>query len=114
MKIFNKIRKQYAILGICSSKQLTQKHPFNNRVLVGFLLFGCGAASKFAYIFYTANDFMEYMVWICSTSGAIIVFICYAAIVFKQILLFESIDNMERLIDSSEIQFLLISNTISF
>lgn len=105
MKIFETIQRHYNSLGISSSHQLIQKYPFNARIFIGFLIFGVNAVSQFIYIVFVASDFMEYMNVICASSGSTIIFVCYAAIVYKKNRLFKTIDNIEQLIDSSELIF---------
>lgn len=102
MKIFKEIQRQYAILGIRSPQQSTQKYPVSKRALVGFLLFGCNFVSHFVYIFHVANGFLEQMECICATYASILIFVCFATIVFKRTLLFKTIDRIERLVDKSE------------
>lgn len=102
MKIFRTIQKQYAVLGISASEQLIQKYAVSGKELVGFLLFGCLIISQLIYIFRVANGFMEYIVCICSVSGGIIVFVCFAAIVFEKVTVFACIDSIEKLIDISK------------
>lgn len=102
MIIFRTVRNKYAMVGISSSNQWTQKYSFNKRVCFGFLLFGCVAVSQLVYVFYVANGLMEYMECISTGSGTIIMFVCFAAIVFRKTKLFESIDEFEKLIDTSD------------
>lgn len=103
MKIFQTIQRQYAILGITStSNESIGKYSFNRRMLLGFILFACTTASQLMYICCVANDFMEYIECVGVISGSIIVFVCFAAIAFKRILLFDNIDKMEKHIDSSK------------
>lgn len=103
MKIFQTVRKHYAILGIiCSSNQSLQKYPFTKRVFFGLLSVGCLTISQFMYIFFVANSFMEYMDAICATSVTILIFVCIATIVYKRVLLFEHYDKIEKLIDTSK------------
>lgn len=113
MKIFQKIQKQYAVLGVSSSNPWARKHSFNKRVLMGILMFGCIIASHFEYIFRVANGFLEYMACIASLSGNIITFVSFAAIVVRWNLLFENIDNMEKLIRTSKIGTIKDLNEIS-
>lgn len=101
MKIFQTIRKQYAIVGISSSNQSTQKYLFNERILIIFILFGCTIVSQFVYI-YVANSFMDCVDCVFSLSAGIIVCVCFLAIVFRRATLFECIDSIEKLIDSSK------------
>lgn len=102
MKIFQTVRKQYVIVGINLSNQWTQKYPFSKRVLFGFLLFGYLILSQFVYSFHVADGFMEYVECVSSTSAGILVFVCFAAIDFRKTTLFEIIDNIEKLVDTSE------------
>lgn len=106
MKILQAIQKNYAILGIRSSNQSNQKYPFNiKRVFFGFSLSGSVIASQLVYTYYVANGLMEYMECICSISAAIIIFLCFVAIVVGRTTLFESIDNIENFIEKSKLAF---------
>lgn len=96
MKVLKTVRRHYVVLGISPAQRLSK------RVLGGFLLFGYLIVSQFVYFFYKADDFMESMECFCSASGSIIMFIGFAVSVVKRALLFESIANIEQLIDSSE------------
>lgn len=102
MKIFQRVRKQYAILGISSANRLTQEWPFSGRVFAGFALFACTIIFQLVYLFHVTDGFMEYIESISSTSGTVIIFVCFAAIVFRQATLFKSIGNIEKLIDTSK------------
>lgn len=97
MKIFRTVQRFYVTLGISVPNPTT-----HGRVCFGFLLFGCTVASEVGYIFHVANDFVEYVGCICTTSGSSTIFVCLATIVFKRNLLFEFFDKIEQLIDQSE------------
>lgn len=101
MKVLELVQSHYAILGVSPSNQWTQKCPFNARVLSVFSLFFCTLVSHSMYICRAADGFMDYMVCICSTSASIMSIVCFAAIVLRKSELFEVIDNMEKLIDTS-------------
>lgn len=102
MKILRTLRKQFAIVGIfSSSNSSTKRLPLNYRLLLGFFLFGCTIASQCVYI-WVANDLIDCVECICSLSAGCIIFVCFAAIVFRKSELFETIDNMEKLIDTSK------------
>lgn len=104
LKIFQIIQKQYTILGISRvSNQVTDK-----RVRRGFLLFALLFISHFAYILHVANGFMEYVQGICAFFSSVIVFVCFTSKTFRKAKLFESIDNIEKIIDSSEPIFTFI------
>lgn len=106
MKICKTVKSYFAILGICpSSDQSIQSFPFDGTVFCGFLLFGCLIFSHFVYIVQLADGFMEYMECACETSATIIMFVCFAAISFRSELIFENINNFEKLIDASTNDF---------
>lgn len=102
IKIFEIFQRNYATLGISPSHQLTQKYPFNERVLFGFLLFSCTTISQLVYVFHVPSGFMEYINCFCATSGTIQMFIGFAAIVFKRNLLFKTIDDIQMLMNAGE------------
>lgn len=101
MKIFEKVRKHYAALGISPSNPSTQKYPNDKRILFGFVILGCVIVPQFLYIFYVDNNFMDYMETICGVSACIIISICFASVASKKSLLFENISKLEMLIDTS-------------
>lgn len=112
MKILRLVQKNYAILGISPSHNSNQRSRFNGRVLFGFSLFGCVVVFQLVFMFHMDGGLMEYMDAICSISATILMFICFVAIVLKETTLFESIDSIEKLIDTSEpIQTVLIINS---
>lgn len=111
MKVFQRIQKQYAILGISASNQLTRTLPFSKRVLFGFLSISIEIFSQFVYTFHVANDYMTYIDCICATSATIVIFICLAAIVCRKSTLFEIIHEIEELIDTSELWLFQISTS---
>lgn len=103
MKIFKLVRRHYAILGITSSSnQSDETFTINTRILGGFSVFGYVIVSHILYIIYVTSGFMEYVNSINSTSATIVTSIGFAAIVFRRTKLFESIDNIEQLIDASK------------
>lgn len=98
MKIFQIVRKQYAIVGLCSPSD----HPHNGKILVGFLLFACNLASHMVYIYRVADGFMEYMTCICSISATFTMFVCYAAFVYRKAKLFNCADELGELVETSK------------
>ena len=102
MKIFQTIQKQYAMMGISPTHPWTQKSLFNKKIAFGLLLFAYCIVSQMVFILHVASGFMEYMEAICSSSATVIMFICFVAIVLRKTKLFESIENIEKLIDTSE------------
>lgn len=99
MEIFQRAREQYGILGICSSNQ-----TFNKRIVLCCILIGCcSIVSLIVDIAYVANSFMQYLDCICTLSATIIIIIGYVSMVFRRTTLFDGIDKIEKLIDTSEI-----------
>lgn len=101
MIVFESVQKHYATLGITSSHQWTQKFPLSPRVLLGFLLFAYLIVSQLVYIFFVADDFMEYVECVTATSGSSIIFVCFMAIVFRKETMFKCIAIIEKFIDTS-------------
>lgn len=104
MKIFQFLQTQYAILGVgAPAQQSTKSSLFYKRVVCSVLL--CVTiVSQFLYIFYVAAGFMENMECICSTSASFILLVWFVAIVHKNHALFDIIDTIEKLIDTSKTQ----------
>lgn len=107
MKMFDTIQNRYEVLGISPSNQWTQKLSFNGRVQFGFTLFGYVFASQFVYTFLVANGFMEYMECTSSILAGFVMFMCFVAIVLRRTLLFETIGNAEKILDTSKPNFIL-------
>lgn len=105
MKVFQTLTNHYATLGIKPSDQLQQQYPFDEKVLMGFSLWGCMITSHFIYINYVANTYVEYAECICTSTGSIIVFVCYASVVFYSNTLFDAFKKIEGFIASSEKKF---------
>lgn len=110
MKIFKLVQSHYALLGLNSMHQSAQKYPMNATIVFGFLLLGCSVTLHFAYIFYVAEGFMDYMVCICSLCASFQITVCFAAFVFNWPLAFETIGSMEKFINTSEPILKLIRN----
>lgn len=101
MKVFQRLQKQYAILGVTLSNQ---ELPLNAvRLSFGFLSFVYIYISKFIYTLHVANGFLEYLNCACSMCANLIVFVCFATIISKRTLLFQCIENAEKLFDSSKL-----------
>lgn len=108
MKIFQILEKHYAFVGISSSKQSPQKYPINGKNLACFLLLGYTISFQFVYTFQVANGFMEYIDCISAISSNIILCICLVTMFSEKTLLFESVEQIEKLIDISELHFQVI------
>lgn len=105
IKTFQTVQSQYAILGISSSNK---SRPFNERSLVGFVIFGCLILSQIVYIFHVANGFMDFLECLCGISASFNMFVVFVAIVFTQNTLFVIIDNTDILIDTSKMVLCLL------
>lgn len=105
MKIFRTVQKQYAIIGVSPSNQALRKYPFDERVLSVFLSIASYVILQCVYMFHGANSFMAQVECICSLFGAIMIFACFAAIEFRETTLFQSIGNIERLVDTSKTSY---------
>lgn len=101
MKIFQIIQLHFTSLGIIRSDQ----HTCNKKILVGFIIFWFAVGLQLEYLLFEANGFMELMECISSLSGSAIIFVCFAAIVFSRDAVFDSIDQIEEIIDSSKTGF---------
>lgn len=112
MKIFIFLQRQYAIVGISPTNQFLQKYPFNKKIVLGFLIYGCVIVSQCVYICHVANGFMEYLECACAISTTVIMFVCFVATVFRKITLFKTIDNIEKLIDTSEYHLEIVIHDI--
>lgn len=92
----------FQIIGVSPSNQAIRKYPFDERVLSVFLSIASYVILQCVYMFHGANSFMAQVECICSLFGAIMIFACFAAIEFRETTLFQSIGNIERLVDTSK------------
>lgn len=102
MRIFETLQEKYTVLGVSPSQHSTQGHALNAKTLFGFLLFGSSLISILLFISYVANNFMEYVQSICVFCGTIVLFVCFASIVFEMDIFCGIIVDIEKLIDSSK------------
>lgn len=104
MKILQLSQKNFEGLGI-SYQQSIQDSPFNARNSKTLVLFGLSIVLAIAYIFGVANGFEEYIasfyLIICLITNSVL---C-AIFVWKMPKLFESIQNLERIIGEREENF---------
>lgn len=59
LKAFKTIQKNFAMIGI-SAKLVTQSYPLNEKIFMGFLLFGSVTVFTSVYILNYAETFFEY------------------------------------------------------
>lgn len=99
MKILRTVQEHYAIVGFSQS---TSTEQVNKRILIGLLLFGYPSVSQILYIFHVADGFIEYVQSVCTTVASTIIFVCFVSFIRRKTQFFEIIDNLEKLIDTSE------------
>ena len=101
MKVLQTSQKYFAIMGI-SSEQSNQKYPMNAKILIGFIVLGYSFVAHLVYLIYIANTFDKYIECICATVAMAVITTCFLSMVFGMNLLLESIDNIEKLIETSK------------
>lgn len=101
MKIFETARENFAVLGI-DAAQSFQKHPFNTKITMAFVLIGLTTFLHVMHIFYAAGNLKERMQSATTTSGSLLISICIITIIFKMRTLFDCIKGFEDVIAMSE------------
>ena len=91
----------FAILGI-SSAQSIQKYPFNTKIIHAFLLIGLTTFLHVMHIICVARNLKERMESATTTSGSLIISICFITVIFKMRTVFECINSFEEVIAMSE------------
>lgn len=99
MKTFQTVRASFAFLGL-DPEQLT--FPYNSRLLLAFIIGGLNITLGFSYIFWVASSLIEYVECINTTFGSICAWIGIGPFVFLTPKIFENMDRVERMIESSE------------
>lgn len=97
MEIFQTIRRHLTLLGIDATQS-----ALNWKLLLGFLLFGDVTIGCALYLVYLAETMIEYMQCFCVISGTIEIGLCFVATVLQKQLLFDYIDHVEKLINTSK------------
>lgn len=101
MKIFEKVRENFAFLGIDSAQSI-QKHPFNTKITMAFILIITTTFLHIMHIFHVASNLKERMQSATTTSGSLLISICFITIIFKMRTLFDCIKGFEGVIAMSE------------
>ena len=101
MKVLQTSQKYFAILGI-SSEQSIQENRLNRKLLMGSILLGHSFVTRLVYLIYLANSFDKYIECICSTIAVVVITTCFVSMVFRMSILYECIDNIENLIETSK------------
>lgn len=101
LKIFQLIKRNFAILGI-SSNSLNKKYLLNKNVLTASLFYGLNFTLNAIFLFCKANNFQEYTDSIYVTTAVLTIFVCYVITIFKVTNIFEFIEHCETIVDESE------------
>lgn len=101
MKILLKSQAYFAILGL-SSDESKQEFHLNHKILLGLILIGYSLTACVLYLVYVANSFDKYIECICTIVAIFVIGTSFVSVVFGMNILYECIDNIENLIDTSK------------
>lgn len=100
LKILQLLQKDFALYGVTE-----QQDPFFKRIILGFFLFSCAIISNGGYILFEATTFQEYANSIFFATALIAATAIYACTVWKKGELFNCINELDQIIDDSELSF---------
>lgn len=100
MKLFQRTQSYLAILGI-EPNQLIQRHQFNGRILMGFLLLGLSTILFSLFLFYEAKNFREYTEIIYILSGMIVCTTAFTSTILKRKMIFDFFEMAENIVNTS-------------
>lgn len=107
MKIFEKVRNDFVILGV----NPTESYAFNWKIAIGFLVFGLGIFLNAASIFSIENNnLITFVKNFCEITGLVQMSICLLAIVLQKPKLFGLIESIEKLINKRNRPILMEKN----
>lgn len=98
MKLFQPIQTNLALLGISSN----QPHYFNQKSMTTLFIYSSTISLCIVFLFFTANNFLEYTLNVYVTTTAIAVCIAFMAILFHKENIFELIQECEKFVNESE------------
>lgn len=101
MKLFQTIQNKFAILGI-SSHQSTQEQPFNQRIILVYLIYGCSCILSNVYLFRKAQTVEEYTNCIYIATATTMLTLFFSIVVYKMPKLFKYIENVENIVERGE------------
>lgn len=110
MKLFQSSQEKFAILGITSDQSI-KNNLFNGRILAGFLVYILTVILIAVFIIHDANTIWEYANNIYNMSGAIIIVVFFANIVFKMRKFFALIDSCVTTVAKSKFNFKMHSHS---
>lgn len=108
MKLFETVLNNFAIVGMTPSK-----HRFNTKIAMAFVLIGTATLFHILHIFFVASNLKERTQSSTTTSGSLVITICFLTVIFKMRAVFNCIRDFEDIIAMSEsIYSELIRNSI--
>lgn len=101
MKLFQIIRKKFAVLGISPANSI-QKYPLNPKLVLVYFIYGATWSSSALFLYRKANTFEEYTNNIYVTSATAMIIITYTVVVTKMSKFFTYINNYGQTVERSE------------
>lgn len=100
IEAFKAIQKQLAIVGF-GPKTTPQSHPFNGRILRGFLALSTAIIALCVYIFNDAETFLECMQSIYIASDLFLIVFALIILIIQKDEVFEFINRCESVLNAS-------------
>lgn len=104
LKAFKTVQKKLALVGICR-ELVTQPHPLNEKIAMGFLLLIMMMTLGCVFIFNCAETFYEYMQSIYGVSCAILFIFALLILALNVDQLFKYIDDWDITINTNKWNF---------
>lgn len=104
IEIFQTFERKFTFIGIGRSLA-SQKYPINERILIGFIIFGSATGSSVIYIFYEAKDLNDYTLSTYILSVCILSLFLFAISIFKVQHLYSMKISVENLSNASQCSF---------
>lgn len=101
MKLFQIIQKKFAFFGITSTQSI-EAHPFNEKILLVYVVYGSTWISSVLFLVRRASTFEEYTNNIYITTATAMIIFCFTVVVLRMPKLFEFINKCERLTERGE------------
>lgn len=103
MKIFQLIERSCAVFGLGPHRSVAQKPSKSRKIVRTFFIFGLACCSCCANIFVEAKSFEACAVSINISSTVLVTTAIYAICVWKNQPLFKLVDNIEQMVNESEL-----------
>lgn len=95
MRLFPTIQKNLLSLGL-TPDQSSQKHPFNGKVIAGFLIIDTTITSCIMFLLYEADILVEYAECLYIITVLIVILIDFLILFFQKNELFQEIDTIRK------------------